>query len=160
MKTFIQIIFVAGLLSSCSQSGSDVNVSELNQQFISAWNSKDASKVNSFLADDVQFLQGEAHFTGKSDVSRKWVEETIPTINNLKTSVISSSSDSKTAYEAGTFSVDVLPETQDQPKGVGEGNFILLWKKTADNTWKLSYAQLEDHPVRVKNAQATASNFR
>lgn len=159
MKAFIQMLLVAGLLSSCSPSGSDVNVSELNQQFISAWNSKDASKVTSFLADDVQFLQGEAHFTGKSDVSRKWVEETIPTINNLKTSVVSSGSDNKTAYEAGTFSVDVMPETRDQPKGVGEGNFILLWKKTGDNTWKLSYAQLEDHPVRVKNAQSTASNF-
>ncbi|GAA4394572.1 hypothetical protein GCM10023187_00550 [Nibrella viscosa] len=160
MKAFIQAIVVAGLLSACAKPGNDTaNIQELNQQFISAWNSKDAGKVNAFLADDVHFLQGEVHYTGKSEVSQKWVQETMPTINNLKTSVVTSATDSELAYEAGTFSVDVMPETRDQPRGVGEGNFVLIWKKADDNTWKLSYAQLEDHPVRVKNPGATAANF-
>ena len=56
-----------------------------------------------------------------------------------------------TAYEAGTFSIDVAPDGPGQPAGYGEGNFMLLWKKGTDNAWKLSYAQLEDLPVLRRN---------
>ena len=103
------------------------------------------------LADDAQFLQGEAHFSGKSEITDKWVKATLGTITNLKTSTVSSEADTHTAYEAGTFSVDVLPAGPGEPEGFGEGNFMLLWKKGADGAWKLSYAQLEDLPVQAKN---------
>jgi hypothetical protein len=51
----------------------------------------------------------------------------------------------------GTFSTEVVPEGPNMPRGEGEGNFILLWKKNAKNAWKLSYVQLEGLPVRVRN---------
>ena len=128
-----------------------MNVQGLNQEFIGAWNSNDPDKVISYLAEDVQFLQGETHFRGKSEVANKWVKDTYTTIGDLKTNVVSSGADGGIAYEAGTFSVDVLPSGPDQLRGIGEGNFILLWKKSADGDWKLSYAQLEGLPVQVKN---------
>ncbi|MCY7352499.1 MAG: nuclear transport factor 2 family protein [Cytophagaceae bacterium] len=137
------------LLTSCTKK--EVNVQELNQQFIGAWNNKDSDKVISLLADDVHFLQGSLHLNGKSEVAQGWVRSTLPTISDLKTNVVTSAADDKTAYQAGTFSVDVLPATPNEPHGFGEGNFILLWKKGADNTWKLSYAQLEDLPVQAKS---------
>jgi ketosteroid isomerase-like protein len=151
MKTLIGVLITASLLTACSSKNNESVVQDLNRQFIDAWNSKNSDKIISFLADDVHFLQGSTHFSGKSEVSKKWVQETLPGLADLKTNVVSSSSDSKTAYEAGTFSVDVLPADPDLPRGYGEGNFILLWKKGDDGNWKLSYAQLEDLPVRVKN---------
>ena len=150
MKPFISFLLVATLISSCSKSGESVNVQELNQQFIGAWNNKESDKIIGFLAEDIDFIQGDAHYKGKSEVSQKWVRETLPSLADLKTNVVSSASDQQIAYEAGTFSVDVLPATAQGPHGIGEGNFILLWKKGTDNTWKLSYAQLEDLPVQVK----------
>lgn len=151
MKSFIGALLATAVLASCSGSTDKVNVQELDQQFIKAWNTKDVDKVSSLLADDAQFLQGETHFSGKSEVVDKWVKATMGSITNLKTNVVSSDADTHTAYEAGTFSVDVLPAAPDQPQGFGEGNFTLLWKKGTDGTWKLSYAQLEDLPVQVKN---------
>jgi ketosteroid isomerase-like protein len=149
MKLFMPIVLITILLTGCVNE-EPVNIQSLNQEFIGAWNNKDANKIISLLADDVHFLQGEAHFKGKSEVAEKWVRSTLPTLADLKTNVVSSTADSQIAYEAGTFSVDVLPESPDLPRGYGEGNFILLWKKAADNTWKLSYAQLEDLPVQAK----------
>lgn len=149
MKAILPTLLTAALLAACSTKEA-VNVQELNQQFISAWNSKDADKISSFLADDVQFLEGQAHYTGKSEVTQKWVRATLPTLSDLKTDVVSSGAADQIAYQAGTFSVDVLPEQPQQPRGIGEGNFMLLWKKGSDNTWKLSYAQLEGLPVQVK----------
>lgn len=151
MKPLMFALGFVALFTSCTEEGETVNVQDLNQQFISAWNNQDADKIISFLAEDVHFLQGEVHYQGKSEVSSKWVRETLGSITDLKTNVVSSTTDSHTAYEAGTFSVDVLPAGNDQLRGYGEGNFILLWKKTEQGDWKLSYAQLEDLPVQVKN---------
>ncbi|WP_077922642.1 nuclear transport factor 2 family protein [Spirosoma sp. 209] len=149
MKAYGFVLLVALFASGCSSTDT-VNIQDLNQQFIGAWNNKDTEKVIGFLAEDVHFLQGNTHFKGKSEVAQKWVRETMPTLADLKTNVVSSAADTQTAYEAGTYSVDVLPEGPQQPRGYGEGNFILLWKKGTDNTWKLNYAQLEGLPVQVK----------
>lgn len=166
MKAFLPLACVAALLASCSgknndaatattapaatTAGTPADVASLDQQFISAWNSKDAAKVTSMLGDDVQFLQGETHFSGKSEVTNKWVTPTISTISNLKTNTVSSSNSDALAYEAGTFSVDVLPTTTDKTTGEGQGNYVFVWKKAGDGTWKLSLAQLEDLPVQTK----------
>ena len=151
MKSLFCSLLVAVTLSSCSKAGEAVNVQTLDQDFINAWNSRDSGKITGMMADDVAFVQGNAHWKGKDEVGQKWVSATLPTIANLKTSVSSTGSDANTAYEAGTFSVDVQPAGPGQPAGFGEGNYIFLWKKAADNTWKLSYAQLEDLPVQRRN---------
>ena len=150
MKTIIYTLLFGAALTGCNKQEESANVQSLNQQFIGAWNSKDAGKVTGMLADDVDFVQGEVHYKGKSEVTEKWVNATMPTTKSLKTSVISSVNDAQTAYEAGTFSVDVLPQAVGEKAGYGEGNYMLLWKKATDGTWKLSYAQLEDLPVQVK----------
>ncbi|MGI4738682.1 MAG: YybH family protein [Janthinobacterium lividum] len=144
------------LLAACgskatSDTAAGTSAADLDRAFITAWNNKDLEKTLGYLADDVQFLQGNVHFSGKAEVSDKWVRATQSTINNLKTSTVSSTSTDKVAYEAGTFSVDVQPAGPGQPAGYGEGNFLLLWKPAADGTWKLSYAQLEDLPVQRRN---------
>lgn len=161
MKFYLPLFCAAAFLTACSgnsgnpatagtAASSNASVADLDQQFLSAWNSKDAAKAASLLADDAQFLQGETHFSGKAEVTNKWITPTINTISSLKTSVVSSATDTNTAYEAGTFSVDVLPTSTEPTAGIGEGNFLFLWKKGSDGIWKLSYAQLEDLPVQVK----------
>ena len=42
MKSFLWLVFATALLTSCSKSGDAVNVTDLNQQFISAWSNKAA----------------------------------------------------------------------------------------------------------------------
>ncbi len=166
MKNYLFALGTAALLASCSGNNApaasgttpatttttsgNTSVSDLNQQFLSAWNNKDAAKAAAFLADDAQFLQGATRFSGKDEITNKWITPTIGTVTNLKTSTASTGTDANMAYEAGTFSVDVLPTATEKQAGIGEGNFVLLWKKGTDGNWKLSYAQLEDLPVQVK----------
>ena len=165
MTRILCALGAAMLLASCSgnkdtgtttatppapAAGSTASANDLTSDFINAWNSKDAAKVTSMLADDAQFVQGDSHFSGKSEVTNKWITVTINTINNLKTSSVSSGSDAALAYTGGTFEVDVPPTATEKEAGTGEGNFTFVWKKASDGTWKLSYAQLEDLPVQVK----------
>jgi ketosteroid isomerase-like protein len=112
-----------------------------------AWNNRDSVKIDSFFAADVQLLQADNRFKGKTEVVDKWVRQSLPAIGNLKTSVVSSDADNHFAYESGSFSVDVT--APNQPNAVGEGNYVFVWKKQADNSWKISYIQLEDLPLQT-----------
>ncbi|MBB6610137.1 nuclear transport factor 2 family protein [Pontibacter sp. Tf4] len=150
MRSLIAMLAMALLFVSCKQTEDVKVVEDLNKQFIDAWNDDDENKLEGMMADDVDFVQGEIHFSGKSEVMDKWVNETIETIDDLRLRKISSGISGDIAYEAGTFTVDVLPDAPGQPGGEGEGNYMLLWKKMEDGTWKLSYAQLEDLPVEAK----------
>ena len=168
MKYYLLSCWAAALLTSCSGNsqkavpdaakpattavagGTNANVSDLDQQFVSAWNNKDASKITAMLADDVQFLQGEVHFSGKDEVTNKWITPTISTISNLRTTEVSTGANADMAYEAGTFSVDVLPTATEKATGVGSGNYVFIWKKASDGNWKISLAHLEDLPVQEK----------
>ncbi|HEY0110484.1 MAG TPA: nuclear transport factor 2 family protein, partial [Fibrella sp.] len=84
MKTIAQFFVLAMLFASCNK-GEPANINALNQQFIQAWNNKETDKVVGLLDDNVQFLQGNSRYTGKSEVAEKWVRATMPTISNLKT---------------------------------------------------------------------------
>ena len=166
MKLYFLASGITLLLAACSGSGqptvstpaaitapanpSVANVADLNQQFVSAWNNKDASKVETMLADDVQFLQGATHFAGKDEVTNKWIMPTIGSIANLKTYSMSTGAAGDVAYDAGTFSVDVLPTPTEKAIGNGSGNYVIAWKKASDGNWKISMAHLEDLPVQEK----------
>ncbi|MGV3539495.1 MAG: DUF4440 domain-containing protein [Rufibacter sp.] len=153
MKPYLFIIALVTVLSSCAKTGEPqtvVNISQLNQTFIGAWNSRNSAQLDTLLADDVHFVQGEVHFSGKSEVSNKWVRETLGSIDNLRISPVASGVDDSIAFEGGTFTVDVIPSDPQLPRGEGEGNFVLIWKRNNKNAWKLYYAQLEDHPVQVR----------
>src|SRR5688572_9467999 len=107
MKAIFSFLIALALFTSCTKTKEKVNVSQLNSKFIGAWNAKQTDSVIAMLAEDAHFLQGDKHYNGKSQVSENWVKKTIGNINNLKTNVVSSTADAETAYEAGTFSVDV-----------------------------------------------------
>lgn len=155
MKLFLGCLLGSALLASCSApkpaEAPTTTAQSLDQLFIGAWNAKNTVQLDSLLADDVQYAQGETRFNGKSEVSDKWVRATLGTISDLRTYSTTSGADANIVYEAGTFSTDVLPAAPSQPHGEGRGNFLLLWKKNNKNAWKLSYVQLEGLPVRAKN---------
>ncbi len=156
MKRYLPASGVALLLAACSGNGqpaaslSAAPVADLNQQFVSAWNAKDASKVTAMLADDVQFLQGATHFVGKQEVTNRWVTPTIGSIANLKTYSVRTGAAGDVAYDAGTFSVEVLPTPTEKNTGNGTGNYVFAWQKASDGTWKINMALLEDLPVEEK----------
>ena len=149
MKPIFSFLIALLLFTSCTKTEEKVNVSQLNSKFIGAWNAKQADSVTAMIAEDAHFLQGNVHYSGKAQIQQNWVNKTMNNINNLRTSVVSTGIDNEMAYEAGTFVVDVPSQSPDEPNAQGEGNFILLWKKV-NGKWKLSYAQLEDHNLQVK----------
>jgi ketosteroid isomerase-like protein len=163
MKLLFLVMATGLIFASCSNSnGADsktttsenktdspkVSSKELNQSFDQAWNSHDSTKLFSLLADDVQMLSGKIHFDGKTEVMNKFIRRNLPVTGNLKTTVISTGEDNGIAYEAGTFSLDVSPPNT--KAFVDKGNYNFVWKKGADENWKVSCINMEDLPAETK----------
>jgi|GEM_PF-971600 len=122
---------------------SKVDIAALNQEFDAAWNAKDSARLVQMLADDVRLLEGRDNHNGKAELANHWISRNLPVSGNLKTDVLSSEADTKTAYEAGTYSLDVsLP---DQKPFTVTGNYVFIWKKQPDNNWKIQFMQIENH---------------
>ncbi|SHF13019.1 YybH family protein [Flavisolibacter ginsengisoli] len=126
-----------------------VTSKELNQQFDNAWNSKDSSKLISMLADDVQLLSAATHMNGRTEVTERFIRHNLPVTSNLRTNVVSTGESDALAYESGTFSLDVAPPGA--KPFVNNGNYTFVWKKQADQSWKVSSIVMEDLPPVIKN---------
>lgn len=154
MKQLMFLLLAAMAIISCDNNKADakdpetkeeakVDVAALNKAFDAAWDAKDSAMVVGMLADDVRLLEARDNLSGKAEVASKWVGKNIGVAGNLKTNILTSETDGARAYEAGTFSLDVtLPEQK--PFEV-TGNYIFIWKKQADNSWKINYIQIENH---------------
>jgi ketosteroid isomerase-like protein len=161
MKSLFLVMATGLVLASCSDSKSNekttaestvatptVSSKDLNQNFDQAWNKHDSTKLFSLLADDVQMLSGKVHFSGKTEVMDKFIRRNLPFTSNLQTTVVSTGEDNGIAYESGTFSLDVAPP--DTKPFVNKGNYNFVWKKGADDSWKVSSINMEDLPVETK----------
>lgn len=155
------LVFATGLtLASCNESqggeeassadttssiSTKVSSKELNETFDQAWNNRDTVKLFSLLSDDVQMLSGPRHLDGKQEVIEKFIRKDLSVTSNLKTNIVSSGEDANIAYESGTFALDV--NVPGMKPFTNKGNYNFVWKKSADNAWKVSAINMEDLPV-------------
>lgn len=162
MKQFLLVVAAAATIVSCSDSkggekdkpaespkaAAHVSSKELNEQFDKAWNSKDSVKLVQMLADDVQLLSAATHMNGRTEVSERFIRHNLPVSGNLQTKVASTGESDALAYESGTFTLDVAPPGA--KPFVDKGNYTFVWKKQADQSWKVSSILLEDLPMDTK----------
>jgi ketosteroid isomerase-like protein len=163
MKQVFFIVAASAMIMSCTNSkgeGKDksaetnnttatVSSKDLNQQFDNAWNSKDSSRLVSMLADDVQLLSAATHMNGRTEVTERFIRHNLPVSSNLNTNVVSTGESDALAYESGTFTLDVAPPGA--KPFVNKGNYSFVWKKQADQSWKVSSIVMEDLPPVTKD---------
>lgn len=163
MKQVFFIMAASAMIMSCTNSKggekdkpaettktqATVSSNELNRQFDNAWNRKDSAKLVSMLADDVQLLSAATHMNGRTEVTERFIRHNLPVSSNLQTSVVSTGESDALAYESGTFSLDVAPPGV--KPFVDKGNYSFVWKKQADQSWKVSSIVMEDLPPVAKD---------
>jgi len=155
MKQFLFFLTASFLFVACNDTKgketnpgqptaeTNVDIAALNKNFDAAWNAKDSAKIVGMMDDDVKLLNAKEVLSGKNELAAKWVSHSLPVASNLKTNVVSSDAGTQLAYEAGTFALDVtLPNQKPFP---ATGNYTFIWKKQADNSWKIHLIQIEDH---------------
>jgi ketosteroid isomerase-like protein len=139
------MLFIFAFTQKPSDDKNKALVDSLNSVATTAWGSGVIDKVMNIYADDAVVISGQNKMAGKDSIANGW-KYVAPYAKNFKTyeSVFSVSNDM--VFIEGLFTFDW---NKDNYSALAKGVAIVVWKKQADNTWKITYHE-EDHGDLVK----------
>jgi ketosteroid isomerase-like protein len=147
MKQLTLFLAIATLIS-CNQttenttSPTAVNVDSLTATFLAGWNNKDSAAIMNTIADNAIVMNDSLIHGGKLAIANNWVSGGVKVLSNIKTSSVIKDSDTKIAYDGGTYTLDLTPPGG--PVLKEKGNYNLVWTKQKSGEWKLTLVHIED----------------
>lgn len=144
----LTLLLAFATLFSCNQPTTNdslttsVNVDSLTATFLAGWNNKDSAAIMKTIADNAIVMNDSLIYKGHSAIANNWISGGVKFLSNIKTSSAIKDSDTKLAYEGGTYTLDLTP-----PGGVvlkERGNYNLVWTKQQNGEWKLTLIHIED----------------
>ncbi len=147
MKQLTLLLALATVIS-CNQttekklSTTPVNVDSLTATFLAGWNNKDSAAIMKTMADNAIVMNDSLIHNGHSAIANNWISGGVKVLSNIKTSSIIKDSDTKIAYDGGTYTLDLTPPGG--PVLKERGNYNLVWTKQESGDWKLTLIHIED----------------
>lgn len=117
-----------------------VSTDSLTGLWNAAWNNKDSTALANMFSENTVYLAGDANLIGRDSIMVKWVNNNLPAVANLQTVKMSEGTSDGMAYQSGTWTLDVM--NNDSLVSKENGIYTFVWKKQADNSWKLEVVQL------------------
>lgn len=145
-----QLLFIAVLVLcvSCKQPTEKtstipaVNVDSLTAIFLAGWNTKDSAAIVKTIADNAIVMNDSLIHNGQMAIANNWISGGVKVLSNIKTTSLMKDSDTKIAYDGGTYSLDLTPPGG--PVLKEKGNYNLVWTKQENGEWKLTLIHIED----------------
>ena len=107
----------------------------LLQQWTDAWNSQEAAKVMALYADDVHLFM-DTIYQGKTVLEKDFVLPSVAILKNLKCVKVVEAISGDLACQSGSYSHDWTKN--DSIVGNQKGYYSIVWKKQADQSWKIT----------------------
>ena len=148
MMKLSALLLVFAIVISCNQatekstSITPVNVDSLSVAFTSGWNNKDSAAIMQTISDDAIVMNDSIIHKGLSSIADNWVSGGVKVISNIETTSLTKGSDSKIAFDGGTYTLDLTPPGG--PVLKEKGNYNLIWTKQQNGDWKLTLVHIED----------------
>lgn len=144
IQNFILVVAFAVICFAFNQKTDNKADKELVESLASmaseAFNSGDVSKALSIYTDDVVFLNGLIKISGKDSLAKSFTYMFQHSRNFRNFPAVFSVSDDMVFVE-GLFTFDWNVENR---VTYAKGVMIMVFKKQADNSWKITYAE-ENH---------------
>ncbi|MBL0359412.1 MAG: nuclear transport factor 2 family protein [Chitinophagaceae bacterium] len=147
MKQLTLLLALATVIS-CNQriekntSTTPVNVDSLTATFLAGWNNKDSAAIMKTIADNAIVMNDSLIHNGHLEIANNWISGGVKVLGNIKTSSVIKDSDTKIAYDGGTYTLDLTPPGG--PVLKEKGNYNLVWTKQQNGDWKLTLIHIED----------------
>ena len=142
---FTAILFITACTQKPSTDKDKALVDSLTTVAATAWGSGEIDKVMSIYADDAIVISGQIKMSGKDSITNGW-KYVVQYAKNFKTYQYVSSVSEEMVFMEGLYTFDW---NQGNYSALAKGVAILVWKKQADNTWKITYHE-ENHGDLVK----------
>lgn len=153
MKAFLLIPFFASLILMGCQQPVEQNkqsnpelelpdVNKLTSEFIAGWNNHDSAAVRATISDEAVLVNDSIIRRGVEDIAANWISGGVKVLSNIKTTSASQGASEHIAFDAGTYTLDLLPPGG--PLLKERGNYTLIWHKNDAGDWKLTHLHIED----------------
>ncbi len=146
MKTgFFSFLIVVLLgFASCNQAQDKVVAipvtDSLMKPWIDAWNAADVEKISNCVAADAILILPEIFMSGVDSIRQNWIVPSSATIRNLAVLNLNEFKSGEIACISGSYTHDWIKN--DSVAGHAKGYYSFLWKKQADDSWKLVVVNL------------------
>jgi uncharacterized protein (TIGR02246 family) len=142
---FTAMLFITACTQKPSTDKDKALVDSLTTAAATAWGSGEIDKVMSIYADDAIVISGQIKMAGKDSITNGW-KYVVQYAKNFKTYQSVSSVSEEMVFIEGLYTFDW---NQGNYSELCKGVAILVWKKQADNSWKITYHE-ENHGDLVK----------
>jgi len=146
MKTrFLSFLIVVSLgFAACNQTANKVvevpDSDSLMKPWVDAWNAADVEKISACIAGDAILILPETLMNGADIIKKKWIVPSSASIRNLAVLKLNEVKTREMACLSGSYTHDWVKN--DSVVGHAKGYYSFLWKKQADDLWKLAVVNL------------------
>ena len=112
-------------------------IKDTEAAWVKAFASKDAEKITAFYTDDAVFMANSPTVTGKTAILAAWKGMAADPNFSLtfKATGVDVAKSGELAYSHGTYTLTITnPGTK--KKITDKGQYVTVWKKQADGSWK------------------------
>lgn len=132
---FTAMLFITACTQKPDTSKNQALVDSLTIVANTAWSSGDINKIISIYADDAVVISNQIKLCGKDSITNGW-KVVCQYAKNFNTYVGVSSVSKDMVFIEGLYTFDW---NKDNYSALAKGIVILVWKKQADNKWKITY---------------------
>lgn len=100
--------------------------------FVAAWNRKNVPGIAAFYATDAVVHDPDSTYTGRADISKRWLSPGVPMLSGLKVSDQTFTGTGDTMTENGSYS-KTITEPKKAPNQ-HSGTYTIVWTK-AGSDW-------------------------
>jgi len=142
---FTVMLFITACTQKPNSNKNEALVDSLTTVFTTVSSSGEIDKIMSLYTDDAIVISGQTKMCGKDSIFNGW-KDVASFATNFKAyqSIYSVSEDM--VFTEGLYTFDW---NQGDYSALAKGVSILVWKKQADNTWKITYLE-ENHGDLIK----------
>jgi uncharacterized protein (TIGR02246 family) len=143
------LIIAAGLIGlTTAAAAEDVRqaIEETNARFVEAFKAGDAATIASLYGETAKMLPPDAtEIAGREAIQAEWQSWIDGGLKDLTLEAKEVEADGDLAYEIGWFTLQAPTETNDM--ATASGNYVVVWKRGADGTWRLQVDTWNDAPA-------------
>lgn len=146
MKTrFLSFVIVVLIgFTACSESHNNVAAvpvtDSLMKPWMDSWNTADIEKISACFAGDAMLIIPGAMMNGIDSIRKNWIIPSAKAIRNLTINNLNEVKSAEMACISGSYTHDWVKN--DSVVDHAKGYYSFLWRKQADDSWKLAVVNL------------------
>jgi uncharacterized protein (TIGR02246 family) len=146
-KLLLAVACATGLATAAAAEDVRQAIEQVNARFVEAFKAGDAATIASLYTETAKMLPPDAtEIAGRAAIQAEWQSWIDGGLKDLTLQAREVEASGDLAYEIGSFSVQVPTENKDMV--TAGGNYVVVWRRGAEGSWRLHIDTWNDAPAK------------